>query len=447
MRTGLHVAVVFVVSCGSGTATQPVAISTPVPDAGATSVADERVASDALAKAWPIDQPEILFYADISAALSPDLVLAKLLPSLGALTSKATPAAQMTCVHDALLASKEIAMGAQNGTLFIARYDPARAPGFRPCFGVSVDTATVRGADDAWMAVDGNDVVAISRDLFLMGKKELVESAIERRGTSSGALRRLGLTGNEIARFHIESQAVLDATVSATRARLSASCAIETHSASDAEHLAKQANHLASQIPAVADLSTAPSEVRDAEHDALVRLAGALHATHHGKHVDVAFSLDEPAADQSRDLGAAFAFVKRSIDEYLIASKQAEARATITAIAKDIAVWWEREELPASRKTKLISFPPVPDTVPRGVKVMTKSEDWKAWAPLHFEMDMAQYYQYEVRAAKDGRSASIIARGDLDGDGKTSLFEHKMKVGPGRSLEFDPTVIETNPSE
>ena len=32
------------------------------------------------------------------------------------------------------------------------------------------------------------------------------------------------------------------------------------------------------------------------------------------------------------------------------------------------------------------------------------------------------YYQYEVRAAPDGKSADIIARGDLDGNGKTSQY-------------------------
>ncbi len=437
-------AVLFASACGGADATQSAPHSTPLgsglADAGSAAAArEERVASSALAKAWPIDHPEMLFYADVEAALGPELALVRLLPMFAALASKATPPAQMTCIHDALIASKEVVMGAENGSLFIARFDPARAPRFRACFGVSVETASVRGADDAWAAVDGNDVVAVSRDLFLMGKKELVESAIERPGTSAGVLQRFGLVRSEIARLHIESGAVVDGTVSATPTRLSASFNVETHGVHDAERVTDQANHLASQLPP----ATNP-----AEHDALLRLVGGFHATHQGKRVDVVFSLDEPAADQSRDLGAAAAFVKRSIDEYLIASKQAEARATLSAIAKNIAVWWEREDLPPKRKkTKLVSFPAVPDAVPRGTKVMTKPDDWKAWAPLHFQMDMPQYYQYEVRAAKDGRSATIIARGDLDGDGKTSLFELTFRIGPGGSLDFAPSITETSPAD
>ena len=43
----------------------------------------------------------------------------------------------------------------------------------------------------------------------------------------------------------------------------------------------------------------------------------------------------------------------------------------------------------------------------------------------------AQYYQYEVKVAKDSPRADIVARGDLNGDGKESLFTLKVVVAKG----------------
>jgi hypothetical protein len=64
-------------------------------------------------------------------------------------------------------------------------------------------------------------------------------------------------------------------------------------------------------------------------------------------------------------------------------------------------------------------------------------------------MDMPQYYQYEVKAAKNGESAEILAHGDLDGDGQTSLFKVAMHVDRknGNVLVVDPNVAETDPDE
>ena len=61
-------------------------------------------------------------------------------------------------------------------------------------------------------------------------------------------------------------------------------------------------------------------------------------------------------------------------------------------------------------------------------------------------MDAAQYFQYEVRAAKDGQSAEVLARGDLNGDGKTSLFRLKLQV-KGDRLDVAPKLEETDPEE
>jgi hypothetical protein len=63
-------------------------------------------------------------------------------------------------------------------------------------------------------------------------------------------------------------------------------------------------------------------------------------------------------------------------------------------------------------------------------------------------MATPQYYQYEIKAAKDGESAEILARGDLNGDGKTSQFKIVVKVErPSNRLVAVPSIEETDPDE
>jgi hypothetical protein len=88
-------------------------------------------------------------------------------------------------------------------------------------------------------------------------------------------------------------------------------------------------------------------------------------------------------------------------------------------------------------RSKLVSFPPVPRTIPKGTKYQSSPADWKPWEPIKFEMDGPQYYQYEVRAARDGLSADIFARGDLDGNGKTSEFRIHVRIEPNPNDKRD----------
>jgi hypothetical protein len=140
-----------------------------------------------------------------------------------------------------------------------------------------------------------------------------------------------------------------------------------------------------------------------------------------------------------------------------VRAKTAEAKNTVTHIAKALMAWWDAEDKagPArakNAKKKLFSLPAVPKTVPRGQKYQSSSADWTPWSKIHFEMSSPQYFQYEVRAAKDGESAEVIAHGDLDGDGKTSTFKVMLRVQRGASSADDrlvatPEITEQDPEE
>jgi hypothetical protein len=136
-----------------------------------------------------------------------------------------------------------------------------------------------------------------------------------------------------------------------------------------------------------------------------------------------------------------------------VVAMTAEARSTIAAIAARLTAWVDRDNPPDRNgkrpaKTMLFSLPPVPSTVPTGIAVQTGKADWKDWTKIPFEITEPQHYQYEVKAAKDGQSADVLAHGDLNGDGKQSLFGlHVVIIGATGSLLVSPNILEESPEE
>ena len=85
-------------------------------------------------------------------------------------------------------------------------------------------------------------------------------------------------------------------------------------------------------------------------------------------------------------------------------------------------------------------------------------EDWnldaatpgKGFSCLKFAMDAPQYYQYTFTttggsAAKDTWVAT--ATGDLNGDGKTSLFTLNGIIQDSMTFSLAPNLVEANPEE
>lgn len=137
------------------------------------------------------------------------------------------------------------------------------------------------------------------------------------------------------------------------------------------------------------------------------------------------------------------------VRRYIQDAKTAEARNVIGEIAVAYGTALQ-EPPPAGKKAapkKLVSLPAVPATVPRGTKYQSSANDWQAWAPIHFSFSEPQYFQYEVVAAKDGKSAEIFARGDLNGDGKSSLYRIKIELDPKTGQLTASKPSETDPLE
>lgn len=150
----------------------------------------------------------------------------------------------------------------------------------------------------------------------------------------------------------------------------------------------------------------------------------------------------------------AFAAILTAIGMYGLAryvrhGKTAEARESVTRLAKGAAESFNRSDAtqPAGASPQAIHamrhFPPssrapVPEDPlhVRGRKYQSTTLDWAAspWRDLGFSIVQPQCYQYSFEAQGAGASAkaTVLAEGDLDGDGTRSKYS--LTVAPDESL-------------
>jgi hypothetical protein len=406
-----------------------------------------RGATAAVKKVWPFEDPKVVVYADVEGLMRTTLMTEVKRSVLGMIGLWAS-ASQALCLDDALANVKEVAVGSDgDASLVILRVDPTMTKWVSACFKAGMPEArptTMRGAVEAW---DGHGIGALTADgLFLSGPKELVERAL-RGGGSGASLASVTLAEGEyvawLARVFDNATPITGSLV-ATDARFRIGGEAEVPSDD-------VATKLESELTPAALTKMLPANNPKSEDAAVfARLANAFQVKRDGRHVAIAFELREPPAQQARDLAAAAALGAYGVRRYISNAKQAEARNVVGQLAKDVVTDWEAERPDGKprEKKKLVSYGPVPKTVPKGVKYQSSDADWKPWYPLRFSMTVPQYFQYEIKAAPDGESAEVIARGDLDGDGKTSQFKLLIKVDRKTStLRIAPSIVETDPEE
>jgi hypothetical protein len=143
-------------------------------------------------------------------------------------------------------------------------------------------------------------------------------------------------------------------------------------------------------------------------------------------------------------IGSTAAVAIYGVRRYLAAAKTSEAKNSIGAIARGAVAAYEREGAnPNAPHALCKSAQPVPASAPSGKKYQPNDKagtDYETgsqlsgWKCLKFAISSPQYYQYDYRMGAgykgpkrglpdpgpNGFEAS--AEGDLDGDGKTSLF-------------------------
>jgi len=302
-----------------------------------------------------------------------------------------------------------------------------------------VERVTVAGADEAY-GLSKRDVVVVQPGVVLAGDKRLIEKAL---AASKPIALPAALTLKDDQ--HLAFQVALNEFsgggvmhVSPERFRLALEVDLKDDSTAGMVDLKLQQmrEHAQKFAQERTDLP-------------LSKLLGAVDIQRKGGHFTGTFELREPVETQAHDLGVLIGLSVFGVRRYIQDTKAAEPRATIGEIARAYNLALNEPPAPGKKAgaKKLVSLPAVPATVPRGVKYQSSADDWKVWQQIHFALSEPQFFQYEVVAAKDGKSAEIFARGDLDGNGKNSLYRLKIVLDPKTGEITAAETDETDPLE
>lgn len=421
---GLVGCALVALSCGA--APPPAPKPAPAPVVSAPVAVAPREPSAELRRYWIFDGKQgLALYSGLDTLLHTEL-FAGLVPGVLGQTEEFLKGKQRDCLTVLGAQAVEAAVGVDaRGGLLILELGPEGVKAARSaCVGAlfPVERVAVAGADEAYAA--GSEVVVVQSGVVLFGKKALVEAALAGAQAPATFPAALSLKDGQHLAFQVS---VPEQGISGHGALRVSPEAFRFEAAADLSNAG-----MADTVERGIQQALAQSKQLEQAQPDLARLTKALDVQRHGNHFQAVFELREPVLDQARDLGVLIGLGVYSTRRYIQEAKSAEARAVMGQIAKLYAV--SLQEPPAAGKRpapkKLVSLPPVPSAVPRGAKYQSSADDWKPWAPIHFTMTEPQYYQYEVVAAKDGKTAEIVARGDLDGDGKTSLFRLKIQLDP-----------------
>jgi hypothetical protein len=385
-----------------------------------------RSASPELRRYWIFaKQDHLALYAGLDSLMHTEL-FAGLVPGILGNSEEFLKTTQRDCLAVLAAQARELTLGVdERSGLMALELGPEGVKAARAaCVGslFPVERAKVAGADEAYAA--GDDVVVIEPGVVLFGSKELVERALASAKAPAPFPASLTLKDDQQVVFQASVKGISGKgalRVSSEHFRLEVESDVPNAGFADmVEHNIKDAREhaqaFAAHNPAAASIT---------------KLFDLVQVERRGTHFAANFELREPAIDQARDVSALIGIGVYGVRRYLTDAKAGEAPAVLAQIAKSYsATLADPEAAKHHAPKKLASLPAVPATVPRGVKYQSSADDWKAWAPIHFALVDPQYFQYEVVAAKDGKSAEIFARGDLDGNGKNSLYRLKVVLDP-----------------
>ena len=291
---------------------------------------------------------------------------------------------------------------------------------------------------DAWRAFCGLDLSDVQ---FRMESGLLVGRRGEGDlGESPDVSRRLAIAeGAAVAGFDDREEAHLALEVNPREVVLDATwrSGIAKDEMAELATFVSMARALPTFPSRLADAGISPVAVTDALSRLRFESDDGTHA-----HVRAAFGADPPTQ------AAGFVGAVYLLERAKTLVKLEEPRRTLKRIAQKLTDIVEREVSLARRR-----FPPSAPRVPaslafiHGVKYQSAAADWTgSWKTLRFRIADPQYFAYSFESTPDGRHVIVRAEGDLDGNGKTSLFELEGKVQSG-AVDFADAIRETNTEE
>ncbi len=412
----------LVTACGGGAqeAQAPQAPAAPVESVAAPSAELNPVPAE-LAQYWVPLSPAPEYSARVALGkLARGPLFQAILPTV----EPNVPAGFKPCFAALVKHSEELLVRGEQGKGYaIISFDEQGLNAVREsCLGSVVPTrqpTTIRGASEAYARED--QVLAfVPPAVLLAGQRAEVEKALSPDHA----------TGPLPAHFTLKGDELMGLRVDAREPAIGANASL----ASSPQQLTLDARallpvqELAERIEQgfVLFRGQAKERVKEAGGDAsVVALLDGVTLERTGKELHGNLAIKGTIEQQAHAIGQLTAMSIIATERYLLSAKTAEAKATLAQIVKAYQQSF-RDAGSGKKPRKLVSLPPVPAVIPRGDAYQSTPDDWKPWASIGFSLAGAQRFQYEVVAAKDGKSAQVIARADLDGDGEAS--ERKLTI-------------------
>ncbi|MCL2725631.1 MAG: hypothetical protein FWD69_14450 [Polyangiaceae bacterium] len=153
-----------------------------------------------------------------------------------------------------------------------------------------------------------------------------------------------------------------------------------------------------------------------------------------------------------------------ALARYVRLGKTVEATSSLAKLAGAAKEYYENSDAtqPAGAEPQAVQamrhFPPssrvpVPEDAlsVRGKRFESNMADWAAspWRDLHFSIVQPQCYQYSFDAQGAGASAkaTVMAQGDLDGDGIRSMYSLGVEADSSFNARVSNTMVRENPEE
>ena len=435
LRPGLPLAAALlslasVPACGGGEPEAKAPVATTDGGAAATSTAGLHAPSPELqALARPSDKDAVALYANLEP-LTKSSFAAELQKDVLQIFGSEIDGPIRDCAARFVANAREIAVGGDGGplggSLFTVRFAAGTAHDTLHVCDASArgehHVITLPGTDEAIDTGDGGMVVRRG-DVLVSGDPAAIKLLLAAPAQPWPTFLTPGPDGVLVAKGGqgaSTGQGTL--TVNATKLLASADLTFSD------EASARTVGQTATQILGSAE--EAPVD-DPAEKASIVRVLHAFHVEQKGRTLSATFDLEEGTTQQAADVAKVIGIAVYAVRQYIVRSKKVEALFVLRQLGKS---YTDVFEAPPSkghpRPTRLHSFPAVPKEVPHGVRYASSAAEWAPWKELNFEMSEPQFFQYEIKAAKDGKSADLIARGDLDGDGKTSELKLHVTLDP-----------------
>jgi hypothetical protein len=291
---------------------------------------------------------------------------------------------------------------------------------------------------------EGGPFVLVENGLLLIGDPDPLKDFFARAPRDEALVSELALSKGEIAKVKMHGRSALPDTIESAVVTLFA-----TESEMGARATAKTAGD-AIAAGFVGEIQKAVADFRKmAGNEKTKPFLDAVSWKQDGANVILETTVKGDAAAQQDYLWGGISLAQALQHDYLLASHAAEAKSAVGVIARALVSYTEQEEATGKVRHKFPpSAPRVPRATPKGAAVTTESKDWQhaSWKAIHFEMPMPQRYSYEFVTSKDGKKCTVKAHGDLNGDGKESLFEVDLEIDKSGVAKIAP-LREKDPRE